>query len=121
MARTEYVKRALVRAGFDLQAYEFTPGSWWAEKSNRAKSEIVEFHEQDGKVHYLRVRGGDDHGDSQTDYSAGSYMENVKQAVELADSSLASALAWLEKHEAGECGIRNGWPCPRCPRLSLVQ
>lgn len=116
MAQTEYVKRQLVRAGFELNESEFTPGSWWGEKSNRAVSVIVEFYTDGAKVHYLNVRRANDISDSQTDYFAGHYVDNVKQAIESAESTLASSLAQAERHEAGECGIANGWKCPICWR-----
>lgn len=115
MARIEYVTKQLHAAWFEVNAEEYVPNSFYAKKSNRARTEIISFHSDGGTVRYFNVRGSEDRDDLSTDYFAGTYTATIKNAIHMADSSLASSLRVLDEHESGEC-TRIGRKCGHCWR-----
>ena len=58
---------------------------YWARKPGNRN--VVSFIDQFGDAMCLRVRCEDDHDDMQTDYSAGSYADSIKQAFRLTEIS----------------------------------
>jgi ribosomal protein L37AE/L43A len=60
---------------------------------------VIQFYDQNGEAICIRARRVDDHDDFQTDYFAGSYYDNISQAIN-------RALA--------EWTLCNREPCPAC-------
>ena len=47
-------------------------------------SKVIEFHQQNGEIICIRVRSANDHDDVMSDYSAGTWCDNLSQAIRLA-------------------------------------
>lgn len=52
--------------------------------SAQAGRNVIEFHQQDGEIICIRVRSANDHDDVMSDYSAGTWCDNLSQAIRLA-------------------------------------
>ena len=67
----------LTKAGFQVT----NTGNRYQAKANR---HIIRFFDQQGSIICINVRGQDDHDDAMSDYSAGVFCDNLKQAIALA-------------------------------------
>lgn len=72
----EKAVRKLEKAGFRIS----NNGRFYFAIKNE---EIIDFHDQDGKVYGIRQRGINDHDDVQSDYFAGVYCDNISQAIRI--------------------------------------
>ena len=48
-----------------------------------AKNHVISFLNQDDSINCINVRGENEHDDVTTDYSAGVFCDNLKQAIAL--------------------------------------
>lgn len=69
--------KKLDKAGFAVTQI----GNRYSAQSGR---NVIEFHEQDEKAICIRVRSVRDHDDVMRDYSAGTWCDNLSQAIHLA-------------------------------------
>jgi hypothetical protein len=67
----------LTKAGFQVT----NTGNRYQAKANR---QVISFVDQQGSIICINVRGQDDHDDAMSDYSAGVFCDNLKQAITLA-------------------------------------
>lgn len=49
-----------------------------------ANNQVISFFDQQGSVICINVRSQNDHDDAMSDYSAGVFCDNLKQAITLA-------------------------------------
>jgi len=78
MTTTNAAKK-LTKAGFSVD--EFHPGAFHASKESTKY--VIEYFRngRSDEITCICVRRRDDHHDSQTDYSAGSWAKNITQAI----------------------------------------
>jgi hypothetical protein len=67
----------LTKAGFQVT----NTGNRYQAKANH---HIIRFFDQQGSIICINVRGQNDHDDAMSDYSAGVFCDNLKQAITLA-------------------------------------
>jgi hypothetical protein len=77
MTTTNATKK-LTKAGFKVEStgYRF-------QASNPSFARVIEFHRNGDseEITCIKVRHANDHNDVMTDYSAGSYADNITQAI----------------------------------------
>ena len=102
MARTSYAIRKLKAAGYDVRTYD-RDSRIYGHKSAGGRGETISFIDQRGEAINFYVKPDDMKDDPQTDYWAGTFVDNVSQAIRFADDALARAVEYEAAHAAGTC------------------
>jgi hypothetical protein len=124
MPKIKYVISKLEKAGFKVSESEFRAGTYYASKSARDLGVTVRFHVSGGtndETHSFYVKRDDMDDDIQTDYWAGSWADNVTQAIASVAWQLEAADKAYDDHAAGTCPgqTASDWglgPCRYCYR-----
>lgn len=102
MAKVTYAIRKLEAAGYDVRTYE-RDSRIYAHKSAAGRGETISFIDQHGEAINIYVKSDHMQDDIQTDYWAGTFTDNISQAIRLADDALARAAELRTAHDAGTC------------------
>lgn len=102
MARTSYAIRKLEAAGFDVRTYD-RDSRIYGHKSAAGRGETISFIDQNGEAINFYVKADHMQDDIQTDYWAGTFVDNISQAIRMADDSLTRYAELRAAHADGTC------------------